>query len=103
MVIEKIACSALYYNDYIQREHMARNIKTGMVICGLRHCNCFATMSIIFPNREHIVNPDERIIQGFITTDNRFVDRSEGYKIALLANQIDKDDCNEILMSEDLY
>lgn len=102
--MEKIVCAALYYNDGIFREHQCSNMKTGMVICGLRHCNCFSTMMIIFPNREHIVNPNERIIQGFITTTNRFVDRAEGFIIALREGQIiHRRGDTEILMSEDLY
>lgn len=89
-------------------------IQTGFVLCGYRHHNIIAVLpentklemcsqrssqlNIDWP----VDNPD--IIQGFITSTGRFVDREEAAKIALESGQI-----NELkysknkLFSEDLY
>lgn len=42
-------------------------------------------------------------IQGFLTNENRFVDRKEAAKIAMLAKQIDKWKEGQILISEELW
>ena len=42
-------------------------------------------------------------IQGFLTNKNRFVDREEGMKIAIDANQLISNTTSKILFSEDLY
>lgn len=100
----KIQCAAIWYNDGKERTHNPKNIKTGIVICGLRHCNCFPILFELFPNREYLNNDEDemKIIQGFLVSDGRFVDRKYAYKIALIANQVGVLK-NEILFSEDLY
>ncbi len=98
---EYILCAAIHFKDGLKHEHQPKNIESGHVICGRRHCNCFQTHYILSDNRpEHI--------QGFITNTNRFVDRKEAYKIAFEANQIIGPNKgyseNSIgLTSEDLY
>ena len=100
---EKIVCSAVYFKDGKEHPHQPRNIKTGIVISGLRHCNCFATARII---RLHQENESS---QGFITTNHNYVDRYEAYKIAeknkqfLDSPRVPHDKFNQQLFSEDLY
>ena len=100
---EYIACSAIWYDDGIERIHNPRNTKTGIVACGLRHCNCFLILSEIYKELDYIKNNKngDKTIQGFLTSRNRFVDRKEGMEIALAAKQIPE--TKKELYSEDLY
>ena len=95
---EYILCAAIYYNDFIKHEQQPFNIKTGYVVCGLRHCNCFAIAQMITTIR----HPQ---IQGFITNFGKFVDRKEAFNIAEKAGQLlDMGTKSErSLISEDLY
>lgn len=99
-----IQCAAIWYNDGKERTHNPPNIKTGIVICGLRHCNCFPILFEIFPDREYLGSEDgeRKTIQGFLTNAGTFVDRKDAYHIAFAANQCRESD-HEILMSEDIY
>lgn len=105
--LERIICSANFYNDGIVHVHQPINITTGYVIAGMRHHNCIAIFSIMQEGvpREETLKLMRTEDQGFITTLNRYVDRKEGLQIALAANQVL--DINEIrgtnLYSEDLY
>lgn len=92
-----ILCAAIYYNDGIERPHQPKNIRTGIVVCGHRHCNCFVILSNLFPNREYV----GKEMQGFLTADNRFVKRKLAAEVAFAAGQI-KERIGE-LCSEDLY
>ena len=93
---EYILCAAIYYADGKARVHQPKNINSGIVVCGRRHHNCLAIMSEFLekPNRT-------KIIQGFLTNTDRFVDRQEAAKIALEAGQVDSDLSR--LVSEDVY
>lgn len=82
---EYILCAAIYYDDGIERVHQPLHILTGIVVCGLRHHNCFATLVELFPKREYKNNA----VQGFLTSKNRFVDREFGSRIAFSAGQIE--------------
>ena len=42
-------------------------------------------------------------VQGFKTSEGRFVDRKEALHIAMIAGQIDKHYDNDVLYSEYLY
>ena len=99
---EYVLCSAIYFDDGIKHEQQPKNIKTGYVICGRRHHNCFATAHLLDPEHNYIKHEKE---QGFLTNLDRFVDRKEGLKIAVESNQVL--DINEVrgdrLYSEDLY
>jgi hypothetical protein len=100
----KIICAANYYNDGKEYVHNPVNIKIGYIICGRRHHNCNQTFAQIygFPYSKEANLIQQTEIEGFLTTDNRFVDRKEGYQIALDARQIVKKDIPK-LYSEDLY
>ena len=100
---ETIICSAVYVNDKNEHVHQPKNISIGYVVAGRRHHNCFATLQMISPDFswKRFEN-----IQGFLTNEDRFVDRKEAFKIARCSTQIknlgewDKDSC---LCSEDIY
>ena len=102
---EKIVCSAIHINNRMPGyAHQPKNIITGFVISGLRHCNCFGSIKAL-SNYDDFKKCENT--QGFITSENRFVDRLEGFIIAKKARQVKRDrsvnkNC-KILFSEDLY
>lgn len=81
---EYIICAAIYFKDGQKYEHQPKNIKSGFVICGRRHHNCYATASILELNRR-----DYSITQGFLTSKDNFVNRKEARVIAHKAGQIE--------------
>lgn len=93
-----ITCSAIWFKDGIKHDHQPFNIETGFVICGHRHHNCFMTAYILNDN-EKVKGLEE--IQGFMTSENNFVDRKEGGQIAFKAGQTSE--LKTRLFSEDLY
>jgi len=96
---EYILCAAVWFNNDTAYQHQPKNIKTGLVVAGRRHHNCFTTAFLL--NDKKKVNTFRSNTQGFITNLDRFVDRKEAGDIAFKAKQIKKPtDC---LMSEDLY
>ena len=114
---EYILCAAIWVDDKKIRRSQPKNVKDGIVVCGHRHYNCFATLKEMFYenwqqcgsgecNRKRIeVLNDET--QGFLTNTNRFVGRNEAANIARHAGQIgwnSKRNWNLTeLYSEDLY
>lgn len=44
---EFILCAAIYINDGKKHSQQPVNIKTGYVICGRRHNNCYQTIKSI--------------------------------------------------------
>lgn len=96
---EYILCSAIHWDDGENYPHQPRNINTGLVICGRRHHNIIAIKSRVgcaaFQKAEGK--------QGFLTNTDRFVDRKEALRIAILADQIEKATYGDQLYSEDLY
>jgi len=99
MTNERIICSAIWFDDGKEYVHMPDNIKTGYVICGRRHHNCFAILGQVLQTDRGYKQLDE--IQGFITNTNRFVDRKEAGEIAFSAMQTGE--LKTKLYSEDLY
>lgn len=99
--MEKIICSAIHFLDGEKHVHQPKNIESGFVVTGRRHHNCFATISILAnKNLKNIQS-----IQGFLTSEDRFLNREESLVLAKEAGQIK--DLNNIrgngLFSEDLY
>jgi len=83
---EYLLCSAIWFDDGIDTYvHQPKNIKTGYVVCGRRHHNCFTTVAMLQGLRNKKEIPD---VQGFLTNTDRFVDRYEAAKIAFDAGQI---------------
>ena len=105
-VKEFILCAAIHYKDGKVHTHQPVNIESGLVICGMRHCNCYSVLSGLLGDFDGklLVGRDG---QGFITSHDRYVDRQEAFLIAKANNQIhhklfDNDDTGT-LCSEDLY
>jgi hypothetical protein len=89
---EKIICAGILVN--------------GKVYNGHRHNHCLEAMNSELSwtmNRQQISQLEK--IQGFITSEGRFVDRQEALKIAREANQIlnESEVRGDLLYSEDLY
>lgn len=95
---EYIICSAIWFDDGTVYQHQPKNVKTGFVICGQRHHNCFMTMGILTSNKERLKYEK---IQGFLTNYNNFVDRKEGGEIAYRTGQILKP--TDMLFSQDIF
>lgn len=110
----KILCAANYYDDGKKHPHTPKNVETGFVICGRRHHNCIAIFAQMMGFEEEQKYSKDAMtvklteVQGFLTSDNRFVSRKEAYTIAYANDQIVGPNkgyaSNEIgLTSEDLY
>ena len=100
---ERIQCSAIWIDNGNKYPNQPVNIITGFVVCGLRHHNCFATLSLIWNTDLERVAILRNAVQGFLTSYNRFVDRREGRIIAYDAHQIGEDIIGSELTSEDLW
>lgn len=99
-VPEYLLCSAIWFDDGIDTYvHQPRNIKTGFVVCGRRHHNCFTTVAMLMGIRKE--RPTKEEVQGFLTNKDRFVDRYEAAQIALASGQIKEP--KERLFSEDVW
>jgi hypothetical protein len=102
---EYIICSAIHFNTKIKYVHQPRNIEEGLVICGRRYHNCFMTAFALNPEFKNTC--ESKITQGFLTNLDRFVDRYEGYEIAINAGQTKVKtttmNSKPRLFSEDLY
>lgn len=96
---EYIICAAIHYDDGIKRPHPPRNLTTGIVMSGWRHGNCFVGLAAVFPDYEY--NRSDKVVQGFLTSRGRFLNREEAGALAFEAGQIE----NPItcLFSEDIY
>jgi hypothetical protein len=104
-----IICSAIWFNDGKKHNHQPKNIKSGFVIAGRRHHNCYSSFQSIGKSLGYDktlivkkgVTLEERETQGFLTNTDLFVDRNRAGKIAFLANQTKE--LKTRLFSEDLY
>lgn len=97
--IEYIMCSAIWYDDGIKRPHTPKCVSSGYVICGFRHHDCFGTLS----NTLGLGNYDKsKIIQGFLTSHNRFLGRESSKDVAIDSGQLHKHHKGR-LYSEDLW
>jgi hypothetical protein len=100
--MEKILCSAIWIANPRIYPHQPKNIESGIVICGRRHCNCYATIAQTEPNlRSEALDAKYPIIEGFITTGNLFVNREIAAEIAFKAGQVPE--MLTQLISENLY
>ena len=57
-----IICSAIWFQDDNVYVHQPNNIKSGIVVCGMRHHNCFLTAKYIKGNTKNspITRPNNR-------------------------------------------
>lgn len=85
---EYILCAAIHYDDHILAEvddpSTPDNIETGFILCGYRHDNIMAQARKLFG----IASKGTHVTQGFLTSENRFVDREEAAMIAKTADQL---------------
>lgn len=105
---ERIICSAVWYKELELKKEMPsttylpKNIDKGIVFCGFRHGQCIYSKCAITGLRDAESGEYE---QGFLTSENRFVNREEAFEIASRENQIM--DLSQTrgnrLFSEDLY
>lgn len=93
---EYIICAAIHFQNGIKYEHQPKNIESGIVVCGRRHHNCILTWSALSENELKVPT-----VQGFLTSKDRFIDRTEGAKLAKQTGQLARE--AKALFSEDLY
>lgn len=108
---ERIICAAIWYKELdkmsekwtsnIEGFIRPKNIDRGIVICGYRHPSCMYTM-IAITGKRSIETDCGEYVQGFLTSQNRFVNRVEGAKIFVNNGGKLKFSSKE-LYSEDLY
>lgn len=96
---EYILCAAIHFDDGKKYEHQPANIETGLVLCGWRHGCIFPQIGGLVRERKELGIYEKE--QGFLTSDNRFVDRAEAAKIAIERGQTKAP--NDYLFSEDIY
>jgi len=102
--IPYLLCAAIHVDDGIAHGHQPKNIKTGFVVCGHRHHNCFTTMGAM--GKRAARDYSGKYTSGFLTSCNRYVDRIEGMAMAIKAGQGGCDGEMQLgkpLFSEDLY
>ena len=91
---EYIICAAIWYPEKLDvespRGFIAQNISYGMVIGQWRHCNCIHVRKQSGLPRKY-ANPEDRSVQGFLTSKGNFVDRWQASEIAYNAGQINKE------------
>lgn len=99
---EFILCSAVHYKNGAKSNVIG--VESGTVIFGKRHNDCNIILRCLFGDSVAI---PEREQQGFLTSQNRYVSRSEAFKIAKSNKQIIHkmfdNDREGSLTSEDLY
>jgi hypothetical protein len=107
--MERIVCAAIWYKDLPLKKPEAleprgfrpQGVDRGIVFFGLNHMHCLYQMVAISGLRAAECG---EYVHGFLTTENRFVERIEGAGIALGCGQIEKLNYSKTkLFSEDLY
>ena len=78
--MEKILCAATHYKNLNRPALQPNNISQGIVICGHNHAQI---LHVLFSLTGKKQSESGEYVQGFLTTDNRFVDRIEGASIWL--------------------
>jgi hypothetical protein len=99
--LERVLCAAIWYPEEKTAVHAPRNITGGVVLCGFRHGDIISQFSVLTDRRTHITPHT----QGFLTSENRFVNREEAAIIAMKAGQLENTGAcrGGKLYSEDLY
>lgn len=98
---ERILCSAIYIDDgivYSDSRVMPGNKKSGMVVCGQRHHNCYGILHQFLRDKVDIIKSDE----GFLTSKGNFLTRDEAKELAFRIGQI-TETISTTLTSEDLW
>jgi hypothetical protein len=114
---EIVLCAAIWYKDLesidnpvssirlndearqaLKIQRLPINCDKGIVFCGHRHLQAMRTMNSVIGLTDFEAGES---VQGFLTNYNRFVDRTEGGRIAWEAGQTDG--LKTYMFSEDLY
>lgn len=99
---EKILCAAIWYKDLPTVMHQPVNIDRGLVISGHRHGSIIQTVYAFgLKTVQNGGNAVGDFVQGFLTSENRFIDRKEAHK--LFTAQGGRPMLKDKLYSEDLY
>ena len=99
---EYIMCSAIWFGDGQVHEHQPKNMENGFVVTGRRHHNCIMTAAILSGD-QHKTFRSYPNIQGFLTSRDRFLDRTQACEFAIKTGQIKKSEVSGKLYSEDLW
>jgi len=99
MTQERILCAAIHYPEYDYGSECCTNVK-GLVLTGFRHCDIVSLCYNLLNKTQGKMQPSK---QGFLTSNERFVDRYEARQIALDAGQCNEKNVPYQLYSEDLY
>jgi hypothetical protein len=98
-----ILCAAIWYKKAPELNiYKPRNIPFGIVLCGHRH-------HVIIEQYKQLTDriTDDGHIQGFLTSDNKFVTRKRALHIAIKAGQLSsiryQAGLQKELYSEDIY
>lgn len=92
---EQITDAAVLFTVWLP-EHKSYNT---IMLTARRHCDCFETASKMFPLRFYF----EDCVQGFWTSECRFLDRYAAKKLAMENGQLAEDTNMAELFSEDLW
>ena len=98
---ERILISAIWYKDLETSRIKPVNVDNGLVLCGFRHDDIISQMFSL-GKRTVFVDVGE-YEQGFLTSENRFVDRIEAKEIAIKSDQLIRNRSSDRLFSEDLW
>jgi len=102
MKSNRIICSAVWVDDGIKYSSQPKNIKSGFVVCGRRHCNCFTTLSLIYDNPAELIHC--KVVQGFLSSEDVFLNRKQALPVANHAKQfVGEKLLSGVLISEDLW
>lgn len=94
--MEKILCAAIWFKDGKDPDLFSPiNITEGFVISGWRH-------GAIMRIGDRLNISPKNSVQGFLTSENRFLDRKEARELAVTTGQC-KPEFPDELYSEDLY
>jgi hypothetical protein len=92
-----IVCAATHYDNNLSYLNQPDNINSGYVVCGLRHNNITYLHNQLSPG----LTGRRKDSEGFLTSNNLFVNRQQAAKIAFEAGQIETQPI--LLYSEHLY
>ena len=96
---ETILTAAIWYKDFPSGLHNPVNITNGLVLCGYRHVHIVSQMAVL--QNKSLADCGD-YVNGFLTSNGRFVDRKEGARIFVDNGGVLGYSTNE-LFSEDLY
>lgn len=98
-----IICSAIWYPNLETMTYLPENCDKGVVLCGLRHPQIIQQLAALTGKRTvtNALDGVGNFKQGFLTSENRFIERREAAIIAYRSGQL-KEQKTE-LFSEDMW